>query len=304
MSDPLAELLVASTDPDGSATWEYGTVTAATGLNTVTVTIGGSEVTVPAVPGLMVGQSVIILRQGKRSVAIGGTSASTPVVGLVTANGSSTVTCTVNGVTGLVMRYLASYTPTNGDSVWVLNGGVLGKFATAPAPPAAPAQPGPPPAAPSSGQEPFVAQDSDSYRSGWRGVGSVYQGSTSTGANSGAWFYGTSVQNRLAGAVCTRLQIWLYRKIGSGVYGAQTLHFWSHDATAKPGGDVTRYEGPYDGVSLAVEQSGWFDLPVDWGQNLIDGARRGVGITGNPYLRLAGLNEHGQSGTLLLDWRR
>lgn len=301
--DPLAAYLAELPGVEDNDRLEYGIVTAVAGT-TVTVNLSGRTIICPFLNSYpaTVGDTAAVIRVGLYAVAIGATTRATPTVGTVTANGAGTVTVTVNGTAGLVMRYLSSYSPTNGDIVQVVDGGVIGAYATAPVAPVAPEPPPVPPPPAMSGTTVFLARDAGTWRSGWRTDNSaVFQGSTVTGANSGAWFYGTAPADSLGGATVLSASIWLHRVVGSGVDAAQDVHMWLHNSATRPGGDVTRTGGPRN-RSLSVGDRGWYDLGADWGQDIVDAVKRGVGITGSPYLQLASIADDAQSGAIKIVW--
>lgn len=302
----MATFLAALPGVADNARLEYGIVTAVAGTD-VTVNLGGNLNVMPFLNSYAanVGDSVAVIRMGMQVVAIGATTRATPTVGTVTANGANTVTVTVNGTTGLVMRYLASYAPTNGDIVQVVDGGVVGKFATTPVPPAAPPAPPAPPPPSEVGTMTFHARDTASFRNGaWRTDRSaVFQGNTAFGSNNGAWFYGTGPNDSFSGATVHEAYIYLHRITGSGVFGSQDVHLYLHTSADRPGGDVTRTSGPRD-FGLAVGEIGWYDIGADWGQAIVNATARGLGIAGDPYLQLASMWDDPMSGAFKFVWSR
>lgn len=190
--------------------------------------------------------------------------------------------------------------PVIGSTVIVQRGagvsyaaGVLNlPLANPPVPPAAP------PKVPDMGVSLFPATDSGTWSgSGWLPTTTLQQG----GAFKGAWFYALTPGAELAGVTVTACQVRLERKTG-GVAAPQTVHLYLHTSPTKPVGDVTRTFGPVD-VLLAVNQdSGFVDLPVLWGQEIVTNGA-GIGISGDPALYIKS-NADGdpESGLLQIVW--
>jgi hypothetical protein len=199
------------------------------------------------------------------------------------------------------VKVMATYTPTTGAQVAVLtypNGQkiVLGEFRTANATtqretvgitfpfnvlPSA------------GGTNPLVvaAASSGSYRNadGWAYLsdGTVAQGAYSTayGYYKGCWFYGDTAFAALAGRTVTRIAMTVVRKSAGGISGAQVITAAIHAHGTRPSGEPTFLSGGVNIGSLAWGASAEFDLPVAWGQSLVNGTARGVGL-----LRLASGN--------------
>ena len=141
---------------------------------------------------------------------------------------------------------------------------------------------------------PYVvpAASSGSYRSadGWAFLsdGTVAQGAYSTayGYYKGCWFHGDSAFAALAGRTVTRIALTVARKNpGGGVSGAQMHTAALHAHGTRPAGEPTFVTGGSDIGSLAWGAAAEFDLPVWWGQALVNGTAHGVGL-----LRLASGN--------------
>jgi len=135
------------------------------------------------------------------------------------------------------------------------------------------------------------AAASGSYRSAdgwaWLSDGTVAQGANSTayGFYKGCWFYGDSAFAALAGRTVTRVALTVARKSAGGVAGAQVHTAALHAHGGQPAGEPTFLVAAQDIGSLAWGAAAEFDLPVWWGQGLVDGTARGVGL-----LRLASGN--------------
>lgn len=314
---------------------DTGTVTTAPVSGVCSVNCGGQDESALVPIDITVYQYdlVAVLRTGGRLVVVGRlpgsfvapAPAGPPDIGTVTTVPVGSQTITVNATGGpYTIPFLASYAPVVGDRVvlmWGSTGGfVLGKFgATAtpappppvvpPTPPAAPPPTQTPPPAkpkpkPKTGRATFTAQRAGSYRNGkWRTDSNVVAQYDwgGYGNNNGAWFYGTTPKAKLSGATVTGCAVRVQRRSG-GVWAAQTLHLYRHTSNTRPGGDVSRVAGPTD-ASIAIGQALWVPLPTAWGQAIVDSGG-GLGITGSPYIVLAGTDEDPQSGLLRIDWTK
>lgn len=136
------------------------------------------------------------------------------------------------------------------------------------------------------------AASSGSYRSAdgwaWLSDGTVAQGANSTayGYYKGCWFYGDNAFAALAGRTVTHIAMTVARKNpGGGVSGAQVITAALHAHGTRPAGEPTFINAGFNIGSLAWGASAEFDLPVDWGQALVNGTAKGVGL-----LRLASGN--------------
>lgn len=206
---------------------------------------------------------------------------------------------------------LTSYVPEVGQVVAVLvdrgRALVLGTVSVPDTTPPVPELPPDPPSQPVTGTNTFPATDAATYRgSGWRSdTSNVIQGDwTGNGINTGAWFYGTVVADSLPGVTVTGIEVYLRRQTG-GVNSAQAAGVKGHAMPSRAGAP-TFTVGPQN-VSLAVGNAGWYALPTSWGQQMVAGTLRGVGIQApgaSPYVVLAGLPTDGQSGALRISWSR
>lgn len=301
--------------------YQVAAVTAAPVGGTVMANWGGAAEPVTCPPSfvdLLRGDQILVAVQGNRAwvQTVLVTARQKPDVGTLTgAAGGGLVPVSSPGVPTKNYPYLLTgWTPANGDIVsisWGPSGGiVLGKRSTAgfaSSDPGGPVlsyvPPQPPPTSSSGVGSLFYAVDAGSYRSGaWRSDRDVVaQGDYGGyGANSGAFFYGYAPYASIGGATVTAARIYLHR-IGGGTYAAQTINLYTHNSPLRPGGDVTRTAGPVS-AALAVDQSGWFDIPAFYGQAIVDGG--GIGITGSPYVILAGRSDDAGNGAVSLDWYR
>lgn len=248
-------------------------------------------------------------------LVLGRVGAPGPVEGLVSAvpAGSDTITVTASGV-DYTVTFAAGLSLVPGDRVRLLwqgpTGTALCKVGVTPAPIVGTTSTAPPPSASTYGEHPVIATDSGTYSSGfgWNSYygQNVYQGNGSTwGApsfNAGSWFYGSGAA-QLTGATVTGIQFKLpARKSGGASSSAATAHIYLHNSPNRPGGDVSRVQGPTDVVVQPGSLGGYITLPASWGATLIAGG--GISISGDPYLGFKGRAEDPESGKLLLAWQR
>lgn len=277
------------------------------------------KVRVPLTMSIAIGDTVLLLRGTSKKcwvIAKLNGSRRLPNFGVVgtVVGGSNTIPVTPSGMAVMNLPFLSSYAPANGDTVritWEPNGGayVPGKLGTTPpAPPSG--TPGivvtpPSGGSTSSGITDFAARDSGSWRNGaWRtDSGDVVQYDWGGyGENFGSWFYGTAIKDALNGVTVTRFQIIVRRKSG-GVWGPQTLHFRLHGSQNRPGGNVDYYDAGASNHDIDINQQAWFDLPISWGQYLVNNGG-GISIQGAPYVVLVGTNNMAESGLLRINWSR
>jgi hypothetical protein len=220
-------------------------------------------------------------------------------------------------------RVLATYSPTTGDSVEVLRRDansflVLGNVRTTQATTvevsnslalAWTVQPAYSDGA-SSGSKIVSATDTQSYRSSdkWE-RDDVYQGayssSVSLGYFRGCYFYGSTAFASLNGKRCTRLRIRVSRKGSGGIAGAEGVYIAPHAHGSRPSGSPLWRASARNVGSLAWGANGTFDLPVSWGQGLIDGTIKGFGHlrdSSSDYAIFDSLASDSASGRLTLDW--
>lgn len=232
-------------------------------------------------------------------------------VGEVTAGLSGGRITVLVDESSLKLPSVRGYTPTVGDQVLVLlrgqGGYVVGALGSAPPPPPAPEDPvnpwkPPPPEDPVKGSDPFKPVFTGSYRGGWRGdTRNLYQGDWSgRGVNTGAAYFGLGPRG-LRGATATRVRITLERLSG-GIYGGQSPTLRLLTDKKKPAGAPAEVGPSTAGPSLDIGERRTFDLPVAWGQSMIDGNSGGVGIRvagSSPYIQL-----NGARIVLRIDWRK
>ena len=260
----------------------------------------------------LVGDSVVVMRANGRAYILGSPSRNpSPVTVKVTATsvtGKPGLLAAVDDSgTGYELPYMSTYTPAVNDVVQVLwqspSGLVLGKRGAQSGGESGGG--GSTPGAPQNGTSTFPAIDAGSFRGGkWRtDTDNVAQGDYGGwGLNNGAWFYGGAPHQALNGASVLSAAIWLPRLRG-GDFAPQTVHLYRHSSNVRPGGDVTRVAGPYDVTSPGVGASGWVGISPDLAWDLIthDG---GIGISGMPYVVLAGRSTDAMTGALRISWHK
>jgi hypothetical protein len=253
--------------------------------------------------------------QGRAFVRCRLTDKPRPGTGTVKTVPPSSPTITVTGSDGVdyTATFVSSYTPVVNDPVilsWNASiPSVVGKITTT----AAEAATVPPPVAPPPGSSggangvPFWASHSDTYwPSGgwgsWAGGGNrVYQGDYGSGQVYGAWFYAGSVA-QLAGKTITRIRFKLGSRRPVGASSSPvTVHFYAHTSAHKPGGDVSRTQGPHDVIAQPSQGITEYDLSLAFAPVLQAGG--GIAIAGNPYAGFLGVTAQPESGLLLIDWR-
>lgn len=140
----------------------------------------------------------------------------------------------------------------------------------------------------------------------WR-PSNAMQGAYSAGYGyyRGLYFYGAGAFADLSGARCTRARIKLHRDSGVGNSAATPMMLALHAHQTRPGGAPTFTTAATMVGSLAWSSAATFDLPISWGQALIDGRAAGVGhlrLDRATYSQMASLAADSTSGRLLLDW--
>lgn len=120
--------------------------------------------------------------------------------------------------------------------------------------------------------------------SGWRGAasGAMHGDGDNWGSHNGVlvtMFFYTASQLAAVNGRVTRFKIRLKRDSSSGYSSPQGNHFFIHTALNRPSGSpVPALGGQTDVGSLAWGQESTFDLPVSWGQALLDGTYNSKGI--------------------------
>lgn len=244
----------------------------------------------------------------------------TGTVQAITASGAATM-ITVNAddnQTYMTSRFIGSY--NLGDPVlldWTAGvATVVGKIAAMTVPPNAPISQ---PAATRTGTATLTATASDTWSvNGWgawagstNGREKVYSGTQSGYTVTGSWFYGpwgTSLSGLTIREARFRVPA---RLAGVGTSGPVTVNLYAHTSQSRPGGDVTRTQGPfavnlpagYDPVRDVLNPAlppGWVVLPSSFHAVLQSGG--GVSIAGGGYVGLNGRLDDGASGQIDVDW--
>jgi hypothetical protein len=119
----------------------------------------------------------------------------------------------------------------------------------------------------------------------WRGGGrdesrtNPYQGDYSGRGNlRGGWFYGTKIQDACAGKTVASMTVTVTRLRGSGANDRRQVHFYMHEFTSPPSGQLTLPTGPEGLLSLSAGATGTAALPAAWRSALASGSMRGLGV--------------------------
>lgn len=159
-----------------------------------------------------------------------------------------------------------------------------------------------------SGTKTVNCADTHSCRGGDWERDDVYQGayggSTQYGYWRGAYFYGNAFGS-LVGKRCTRLRIYISRKSEGGIAGAENVWIAPHAHASRPSGSPVWKASATKVGTLAWGAEGYFDLPVSWGQGLINGTIKGFGHIKDStadYAIFDSLASNALSGRLIIDW--
>lgn len=264
----------------------------------------GDVVLVLLSPGIRgQGGATVICKTSDRPRVPEGTVSSIP--------GGSQINVTVDGETKSC-RYLTGYTPVVGDLVSLTwHGGtpfVMGKSSGS-ASTTAVASTGVSDPAPSSssGVDRFPATSSGTWSHSVGGWSSYYgsdlmQGTWAGKSYSGAWFYGSAPKSKLEGKKVSKVLV----KYGSRKYAGNyndplVLNLYRHTQTSMGSSEPPRTHGP-QGVTLAVNAGpGWVELPISWGQAIVDDGG-GISISGGSYGGVSGRGAEAESGLLEIHW--
>lgn len=133
----------------------------------------------------------------------------------------------------------------------------------------------------------------DTY--GWRSDNKyVYQGEWSGGGNHrGLWFFNSAdIRAKLAGLTIKRVRIYIERLSKGGSSSAQKPTFWLHSYDSPPSGTPALAASYTSSTSFAWGDGGkWVTLPNNYGVDLRDGTRKGIGIYNSnraPYMLFYG----------------
>ena len=169
----------------------------------------------------------------------------------------------------------------------------------------------PAPSGGSSGVAIIPAVDAGSHRDsdGWS-TSRVYQGvyELRWGRWRGCYFYGSGLDT-LRGVQVVRARVQINRSAKGGSFGGVPVVLERHLHASKPPSPPIPLSG--GGVmspgSLAVSASALLDIPVSWGQSLVDGQARGLMHSWDDNDRYAiyeALSASANSGQLTIDWVR
>lgn len=213
-----------------------------------------------------------------------------------------------DGVTYQTDQFIGTY--NLGDPIYLSwdadKATIIGKIGAL-APPPADTPPPPPPTQSTSGEVSIAPTASDTFGvGGWgrwatsqNGGEDVYTGTWGGYTLTGSWFYGAP-RPELQGKTITRIQFKVPARLNVGASGDAMIHFYAHDSTARPGGDVNRIVGPHD-VNVPQGFGGGFtDLPLTFAPALVAGG--GVSISGNPYAGFQSRLDNPSYGQLLIEW--
>lgn len=285
------------------------------------VTSGGTKVTAVWNPDIIPydGANCVLLLATTGNVStyfvafLAGSAAAPGATGKVTAFSAGQPTCTVQvGTISYTAQRAASYTPTVGD-VALLTFAAGQVYAIAPLtvytpaiiPPAAGTAP--PPPAPVTGNSTIPCQDSGTWTDGYNWNSyfgqNTYSGSGYVPRSTGAYFYNGGTLGLADKTTLTAIRFYLGPRRSSGNYNqAATVHFYTHNAQSRGGGEPTRIDGPFD-VSIPAGWGGdWITLPGSFAATLKAGG--GVSLAGDPYVGFTGVGENGNAGALSIDWSK
>ncbi|MGW4300435.1 hypothetical protein ACWEHT_11720 [Streptomyces sp. NPDC004646] len=138
--------------------------------------------------------------------------------------------------------------------------------------------------------------DSGSWRSGRPDdyASAPTQGDwTGRGNRRGAWFYGSQIAAACAGKTVAKMTVTVTRKKNTGRNSKVPLHFYLHNYTSAPSGQLNLGDGPEDLLRLSVGAKGTATLPAAWRTALASGSARGLAIYASGSTDYAGV-EGGQ----------
>lgn len=210
-------------------------------------------------------------------------------------------------------QWTAGWTPAVGDVVrMIADAGeliVLPALAATPSPGVGALTPAPrvpvaPPGPATTGTATYPATESGRWSTteGWTaaGYGSRLMQGTSSGTNTGAWFYGLAPAE-LAGRTIRAARVRVIRSSSWGPDGAAAAHLRAHSSTTRPAGNVVPGVAAAE-VVLSRGAAAWTPITVAAAAAVIAGG--GLAIVGAPFLALEGIRERSDSGLLQIDWAR
>lgn len=208
-------------------------------------------------------------------------------LGVITAAGTPRATVEVDGVS-YMMPVMASYTPTNDDTVivdWAVPGGMIIGAVAAVDQPETPGESG-------AGNTPFDvvvrAENSGRYQAGSGWWSNWPRASV---RNAGIWVYGNRLRDAVGSGTVTRAEIYfpLEQQVGVASIGV-------HDHPSIPGGAPSITSK----TNLPIgSRSGWQVLPDGYGTYLAAGGR-GIGVSDGGDSIWRGTQADGLSGAIRL----
>ena len=191
-----------------------------------------------------------------------------------------------------------------GDTVVVAGGYVLGRLGTPAAPPPPPPDPAPQPTV-TQRRTTVLPQSTGTWRAGkWRDTTDLYQGDYgSYGLNTGAAYYGNQLVALGADLAQPRSAVLTYRRQRGGVYAGQSPTLWTLTERARAGAPSRVASAA--GTAAAVDQTVTWQLPQSWVDDLLSGARGGLGVyvpAATPYVVLDGRADHAAAFALTVTY--
>lgn len=101
---------------------------------------------------------------------------------------------------------------------------------------------------------------------------------TGRGDRRGGWFYGMNIAAACAGKTVSSMSITVTRKRGSGVNAKRPVHFYLHNYTSPPSGQLNLGDGPEELMALSVGGRATAKLPASWRAALASGSARGIAV--------------------------
>lgn len=95
-----------------------------------------------------------------------------------------------------------------------------------------------------------------------------------------AFYPGTPWIWGMAGMKCTRFKVAFKRDKTTGLSSPQPLYWYLHGYDSQPAGAPLLQGGPIAAGSLGAGESGLIDLPVSWGQALLNSSFKGIALGG------------------------
>lgn len=206
---------------------------------------------------------------------------------------------------------VTQYTPAVSDQCLVEWRGssayVIAKIGAAPPPPSLPPTVAPPKPVITTGTFKAAAQDSGTWTNGYNWNSyfgqNVYSGSGYVPLSSGSWFYSGATRGLADKGTITSVRFYLPARRQAGAYNSTaTVHFYRHGSNTRGSTEPSRTVGPYDVNVAAGWGGGYITLPTSFGDALKAGG--GISIAGDPYVGFTGISGAGNSGHLIITWKK